>query len=191
MSSGLGHGSASFRSAAWLTAGCLDCAVMAAADAITTAATTHARRMAGLIGRDYTPFIFPPQSRSTLELTGGCMDSNRWWQVVGVAVIGLVLAVAAYNVGLSDGAARAAASAGGAPVFDYGWGWHRHWGFGFPLFFIFFWLLIVRGLFWGGPWRRRWHYYYDDPPRRYDDGLPRGFEEMHRRAHERMNDNKA
>jgi len=37
----------------------------------------------------------------------------------------------------------------------------------------------VRGLFWGGHWRRR--RYYGGP---YD--LPPAFDEWHRRAHERM-----
>ncbi len=66
----------------------------------------------------------------------------------------------------------------GTPFF-----WFRPWGFGFfgPLFFVVFWMFLFRILFWGGYHRRRWYYngFYDD--------APRGFEEWHRRAHERMN----
>jgi hypothetical protein len=53
------------------------------------------------------------------------------------------------------------------------------WGFGFgffplfPLLFIFFWVFVLRGLFWRGGWRRHGRY----------DGVPPAFEEWHRRAH--------
>ncbi len=106
------------------------------------------------------------------------MGSSRWLAVA--AVIGsLIIGVVAYNMGLSEGAARAAVASGNIPPYVYAWGWHRPWGFGFgfPLLFLFFWFFIFRGLFWGGPWRRRWYYYGHD--------LPPAFEEWHRRAHER------
>ncbi len=71
---------------------------------------------------------------------------------------------------------------------DVAWpgGW-RPWGWGFlPLgvtgiLWIFFWVLLIRGLFWGRPWSRRGRYYYG----RMED-LPADFDDWHRRAHERM-----
>ena len=110
------------------------------------------------------------------------MGSTRW--LAFAAVVGSILVgVIAYDAGLARGAAEGAVAAGGAlPAYAYGWGWHRPWGFGFGfplLFFIFFWMVIARGLFWGGPWRhRRWYYYEHDVPPSFDD--------WHRRAHERM-----
>ena len=35
----------------------------------------------------------------------------------------------------------------------WGWGFAPFMGFG--IFWIFFWLLLIRGLFWGRPWGRR------------------------------------
>lgn len=109
------------------------------------------------------------------------MRSQNWLVAVAV-LLGLIVAVGAYDVGLMQGAARAAAAAGadaaGAvpPYYWYGWGWHRPWGFGFgfPLF-ILFWFVIARGFLWGGPWRRRWYHDHHD------------WDEWHRRAHEQMN----
>jgi hypothetical protein len=106
------------------------------------------------------------------------MTSKR--SVAIAAAIGSVLfALIAYNIGLSEGAARAAAASGALPPYAY-WGWHRPWGvgFAFPFLFVLFWLAIARSFFWGPPWRRRWYY--------YDDAVPPSFEEWHRRAHERM-----
>lgn len=108
------------------------------------------------------------------------MGSQRWF-AMGVVAVSAVVGIAAYSIGLSQGAAHAAAAAGA-----YGdWGWHRHWVGGFPFgTLILFWfvLALVRGAFWGRPWyRRRWHYYWDE-----DD--PQTFEARHRRAHERMSD---
>ena len=115
------------------------------------------------------------------------MESNRWL-VVAFLAGGLLIGVAGYTVGLSQGAARAAISAGAnIDALDAYWSrghFHGWWGFPFgPIIAIFFWLWIIRAVFWGfrGPWgwRRRWHYYpYDDDPRRFD--------EWHRRAHDRM-----
>jgi len=117
------------------------------------------------------------------------MESNRWL-VVAFLAGGLLIGVAAYTVGVSQGAARVAIAAGANvdtdTLFAYrGWGYgHGWWGFPFgPIIAIFFWLWIIRGLFWGfrGPWgwRRRWRYYH------YDDD-PRWFDEWHRRSHDRM-----
>lgn len=118
------------------------------------------------------------------------MRSTRWPAVL--TIVGIALAAfIAYNVGVSHGlaqAAMAAAAQGTAapgpaspvPPYAYGWyGWYRPWGFGFfPIFFfLFIWLFLLRGLFWGGPWRR-WHHYRGD--------VPPSFEEWHRRSHERM-----
>jgi hypothetical protein len=103
---------------------------------------------------------------------------SRAWQVVGGTALGLLIGWAAYNAGLSQGAAEAAAATGAAPADLFRWGVHRHWGFGFPFGFLLLWVIIARGLFWGGPWRRRWHYYRDD--------VPPSFDELHRRAHEQM-----
>ena len=119
------------------------------------------------------------------------MESNRWL-VVAFLAGGLLIGVAGYTVGLSQGAARAAISAGAnIDALDAYWSrghFHGWWGFPFgPIIAIFFWLWIIRAVFWGfrGPWgwRRRWRYYpYDDDPRRFD--------ELHRRAHDRMEKSK-
>ncbi|HEX9161220.1 MAG TPA: hypothetical protein VF980_05895 [Thermoanaerobaculia bacterium] len=109
--------------------------------------------------------------------------------IVAALVFAAIVGAVAYNVGVSSGIeqsgkivaapAPAGAPAGPYPYPYYGWhpyGWHP-WGFGFflfPLFFFAFWFLIIRGIFWGGGWRRRHGYRY-------------GFDEWHRQAHERMN----
>ena len=112
------------------------------------------------------------------------MRSTGW--LAFLALVGSVMVgVLAYNAGLSHGAADAAAAGGNLPPYFYGWGWHRPFGFGwgFPIFFLFFfWIFFARFLFWGGPWRRRWHYYRDVPP---------SFDDWHRRAHERMSSDRS
>jgi len=94
-----------------------------------------------------------------------------------------------YNLGVAHGIAqsaalaeRGAAAPGVAPLVFY----PRPWGFGFgffpfaPLFFIVFWILIIRGLFWRGPrWGRGYGYGYACGP----GGVPPAFDEWHRRAH--------
>ena len=85
-----------------------------------------------------------------------------------------VIGVAAYTAGVSHGLALQGH-------------WHP-WGFGFffPLLFGF---LLLRLLFWGGP--RRWRGYYGGGY--YGRGcygggygdVPPGFDEWHRRAHQR------
>jgi len=94
-----------------------------------------------------------------------------------------------YNVGVAHGIAQSAALAergtaapGAAPIVFY----PRPWGFGFgffpfaPLFFILFWILIARALFWRGPrWGRAYGYGYGCAA----GGVPPAFDEWHRRAH--------
>ena len=49
----------------------------------------------------------------------------------------------------------------------------------FPFLFLVFWFVVIRAIFCGGPWRRGWH-----AGTSWD--VPQGFDEWHRRAHERM-----
>jgi hypothetical protein len=101
----------------------------------------------------------------------------RW--LAALLVVGLMAAVGiySYNVGWAQGVASGAAVAapGAVPLVPMyrPWGW----GFGFfpffPLFFILFWFVILRGLFWRSHWRHRWD----------ERGVPPAFEEWHRRAH--------
>ncbi len=76
------------------------------------------------------------------------------------AILLVIVGVIAYNVGWSDGVGThlpaAAANGAVAPPYYYGYGFH---GFGFGLFGIFWFVLIVFGLFWLLPiasWGRRW-----------------------------------
>jgi hypothetical protein len=107
---------------------------------------------------------------------------SRWAVFLAVAIVATLVGVFAYNAGVTQGIAQAGQAAG-APgtLVPYAYGWHRPWGFGFFFPFLFFglWFLALRGLFWGGHWRR--HRYYAG----YHD-LPPAFDEWHRRAHERM-----
>jgi hypothetical protein len=119
-----------------------------------------------------------------------------WVVALATVLLAAFVGYFAYNAGVSHGVvAGQQISAGGAAAavppgvppaywYGYGYGWHRPWGFGFfgPFLFFAFWFLILRGLFWGGPWRRYRCYggrygYYDPPPT---------FDDWHRRAHERM-----
>ena len=111
---------------------------------------------------------------------------NRW-AAISLAVVAVLMAVGigagAYQAGVAHGLALqipAGATPEAVPYYWYGYGWHRPWGFGifFPFFFVFLWLVVLRGIFWGG--RRRWHYY------RHWDDMPSRFDEWHRRAHEQM-----
>jgi len=100
----------------------------------------------------------------------------------------------AYNAGLHNGVAQGIVQSGklvapapGTVPYPYPYpypyfGWHRPWGFGlfFPLFFIAFWFVIVRGFF----WRRR----FDSPYGRRGCGPEGRLDEWHRRAHERWNE---
>lgn len=93
--------------------------------------------------------------------------------------------VLSYNAGVSHGLAIAPAAAAAAPpaaalpyAYYRPWGWG--WGFA-PLFFVGFWFLmfgVIRGLCWGGMYRRYGH----GPGWRMA-----AFDDWHRRAHEEMN----
>src|SRR4030095_63084 len=102
---------------------------------------------------------------------------GRWLPWVIGLVLAAVVATVAYNAGLTQGLAAQGAAA--APVV---YRWH---GFGpFWLLIILFWFLAIfrRGWWgWGGP--RYWGYYRGY--RNWDDEVPPGFDEWHRRAHER------
>jgi hypothetical protein len=106
---------------------------------------------------------------------------NRWVVILAVAIIATLVGVLAYNAGVARGVAQAGQAVGGPGAFPP-YGWYRPWGFGFFFPFLFFglWFLALRGLFWGGGWRR--HRCYGGG---YSD-LPPAFDEWHRRAHERM-----
>ena len=105
------------------------------------------------------------------------MQGINRWAAISLAMVAVLIAVGigagAYQAGVAHGLALQI-PAGTAPpeVPPYGWlracGWHRPWGFGlfFPFFFVFLWIALLRGIFWGG--RRRWHYYrhWDDMPSR-------------------------
>jgi hypothetical protein len=117
------------------------------------------------------------------------MRTNRFAALLGMALVAAVVGAVGYQIGISHGLAlggQAAAAASNA-VPPYGWpppyGWYRPWGFGFgflfPLFFFGFWFVMLRMLFWGGPWRRGWH--HAGP-----SDVPSRFDEWHRRAHDRM-----
>jgi hypothetical protein len=83
-----------------------------------------------------------------------------WATVLAVILLSFGAGTIAYNVGLSHGIAQGMA-AQGTPVPPYAYGWYRPWGFGFGfplLFFVFVWFAVLRGLWWGGPWRH--HRYY-------------------------------
>ena len=99
--------------------------------------------------------------------------------VIG-ALLAVLVAIGAYNLGLAHGVAQQAAqgAAGVAPGYGHYPG-HHHGGFGwlfFPLVF-FGWFFILRMLCWGGR-HRGGHGHHCDR-----DGVPPAFEEWHRRAH--------
>jgi hypothetical protein len=105
------------------------------------------------------------------------MKNVRWIPIVAAVVLAAVVGGIAYNAGVAQGIEESgkviAAPGGPYPAYPY-MGWHRPWGFGFffaPLFFIFFWFVILRGPFWRGGWGRR---------------CGGGLDEWHRQAHERM-----
>ena len=114
---------------------------------------------------------------------------NRW--VFGVAALVMLVAftAVAYNIGVSEGFARAGTSATTAPGAPSApaapsYGWHRGWGMGpfFPLLLVFFfWFFLMRMFWWGGWWGgpRPWHYYRGPSDRET-------FDEWHRRAHDQM-----
>ncbi|PYQ45685.1 MAG: hypothetical protein DMF77_03455 [Acidobacteria bacterium] len=115
----------------------------------------------------------------------GGYQTHRGRLLIGVlaaALLAVVIGVAAYNAGVSHGLAQQiAVSVPGA----YPYPWPRPWGFGFGFFFpLLFGFLLLRLLFWGGYGHRRCRRgpgFYGAGP--YD--VPPGFDEWHRRAHER------
>jgi hypothetical protein len=115
----------------------------------------------------------------------------RWLGALSALALLAFLGVYVYDVGVAHGLAEGAKATGvggrDAPFL----GWWRPWGFGFG-FFPFFpfaillWFVVLRALFWRGPWYgRRWYGRgphgrgWDEGP----DGIPPAFEEWHRRAH--------
>jgi hypothetical protein len=112
------------------------------------------------------------------------MDNRSVWRalaftalvVLGAAIIG----IGAYDAGVAHGIATSGrvfpAPPAGAP---YAYVWPRPWGFGFfpffPFLFLLFLFVILRSLMWRGPWRGGWGCRHD--------GVPRAFDEWHRRAH--------
>ena len=102
-----------------------------------------------------------------------------WGYALAAALFGIAIAMLAYNAGIADGAASAAAD---SAVRGFRWGWHGP-GFLWPLFWVAFLVFIFRG----ACWRR--HYWYGGPYRPYGPGPPADddeFDRWHRRAHERM-----
>ena len=102
--------------------------------------------------------------------------NSRMAVIVGVLALAAIVGVMAYNAGIAHGVAQSGKlpAVGGPYPYPYPYfGWHFGW-FVFPLFFIF-WFLIVRGLFWG----RRWH-------GGACGGYQERFDEWHRQSHERM-----
>ena len=125
--------------------------------------------------------------------------TRRWVVALLALLAAVVIGGIAYQAGVAHGIALqpppaiAAPGAPGAPAVPAPYYAYRYYGprFGFfgPLFGILFFFFILRLLswgLWGWGWRgRRWRY-YDYP----DDG-PSRFDEWHRRAHERMRDDRA
>ncbi len=130
----------------------------------------------------------------------------RRWAMAALAVVAAIaIGTVAYQAGVSQGIAlqpppaAASATAGGTqavpPPYPYYYGYYRPWRFGpfgflGPLVSILFFVIVFRFIFWGlfgwGWHRRRW--YYD---RYYDPDAPSRFDDWHRRAHERMRDDRA
>jgi hypothetical protein len=118
------------------------------------------------------------------------MDRRPWLRwLAGLSAIALfaLAGVYIYDLGVAHGLAEGASvtDVGGraAPVI----GWWRPWGFGFGFFpffpFLILLWLVLRAFFWRGPWYgRRW---YGRPWNDGPDGVPPGFEEWHRRLHDR------
>ena len=102
----------------------------------------------------------------------------RWAVIVGALILAVGVGAFAYNAGLAHGIEQSGkiVAAPGAPYPYYYGGWHRPWGFGFffgPIFFILFWVFVMRAIFGGHRWRR-------------GCGGESRLDEWHRRAHERM-----
>ena len=108
----------------------------------------------------------------------------RFQWLTGLLMVAL-LAVGvgyAYNLGVARGVAESGkllASPGADVPLALS---ARPWGLGFgffpifPLFFILFWFVVLRGLFWRGAWYGRGCGFQNAPP---------AFDEWHRQAHAR------
>jgi len=124
-------------------------------------------------------------------------NSIRWSVIVGALLLAAMVGFGAYQAGVEHGIEQSgkivvSAPAPGAYPYPYPYpyyGWHGPWHFGFfgPLFFLAFWFIVIRGLF----WRRAWHpgyAGYGGWQSRYGGGCGPGgprdpFEEWHRQAH--------
>jgi len=105
---------------------------------------------------------------------------------LAIVVLGGLIAVGAYDAGASQAVVQAVPAASGAPVVYYG---HPYgWGFGFfpfgflfPIFGIFLFFALLRGIF--GGWGRGYYGHRGW----YGDGqqhdVPSRFDEWHKRAH--------
>ena len=112
------------------------------------------------------------------------MNNRSFWRALALASIVIagaaIIGIGAYNAGVAHGIANAAtalpAPPAGAP---YVYISPRPWGFGFfpffPFLFVLFFFVVLRGLFWRGPWRGGWNCRYG--------AVPPVFDEWHRRAH--------
>jgi hypothetical protein len=115
------------------------------------------------------------------------MDQRFRWIGLALVLMSIAVGVVAYNAGVSHGLAMSVPAAGGVPaVVNY---YGRSWGWGFFPFGILLWVFVLRFLFWGGCGGRRWYYRHGPWGGPYD-GPHEGsgtFDDWHRRAHERMN----
>ena len=105
---------------------------------------------------------------------------------LAIVVLGGLIAVGAYDAGASQAVVQAVPAASGVPVVYYG---HPYgWGFGFfpfgflfPIFGIFLFFALLRGIF--GGWGRGYYGHRGW----YGDGqqhdVPSRFDEWHKRAH--------
>jgi len=105
-----------------------------------------------------------------------------WIGALVAVLVAVGIGVLAYQAGVSHGLALQLPAAGAAAAgpFYPPYYWYRPWGFGLfgPVFFIVFWVVLLRAMFWRS--RARWH-------RSYCTDGPSPFDDWHRRAHERMN----
>jgi hypothetical protein len=134
------------------------------------------------------------------------MDSDfgmRRWAVVALAIVAaVVIGGVAYQAGVSQGLAlqpppavaapAAPDGAQAAPAPYYRYRYYEPWRFGFgfmgPVISILLFVFVIRAISWGlfgWGWRRRW-WYHD-----YPDYGPSRFDDWHRRAHERMRDDRS
>ena len=104
---------------------------------------------------------------------------------IAILVIGGLIAVGAYDAGLSQAVVQTAPAPGTVPVayypHPYGWGFGFFpFGFLFPLIGIFIFFGLLRALFWGGRGYYGHRGWYGDG-QQHD--VPSRFEDWHKRAH--------